>query len=62
MYQDRYGNALSTGSAAARDAYVEGVDLYLAGAPGVLGALDRAAEHDPGFALAHRAGALFRRM
>ena len=31
MLSDRYGNQLSTASPAARDAYVEGVDLTLSG-------------------------------
>ncbi|MEM7210270.1 MAG: tetratricopeptide repeat protein [Pseudomonadota bacterium] len=55
MLQDQYGNALSTTSAAARDAYVEGVDLFLAAQAGVDDAYDRAIAEDPGFAMAHTA-------
>ena len=53
MLTDRYGLALSTTSAAARDAYVEGTDLALTFYPGALAAYDRALAVDPGFALAH---------
>src|SRR3954451_24054178 len=53
MPTDRYGLALSTGSAAARDAYVQACDLALTLYPGAVGAYDRAIAHDPGFALAH---------
>ena len=53
MPTDRYGLALSTTSAAARDAYVEGVDLLLTVYPGAAAAFDRAIAADPGFALAH---------
>jgi tetratricopeptide (TPR) repeat protein len=50
---DRYGLALSTAYAAARDAYVEGCDLALTLYPGAVAAYDRAIGTDPGFALAH---------
>jgi tetratricopeptide (TPR) repeat protein len=53
MLADRYGNALSTGSAAARDAYVEGCDLLLGGNAGPERAFARAVAADPDFALAH---------
>lgn len=53
MLTDRYGLAVSTGSAVARDAYVEGVDLLLTVYPGASGAFDRAIKADPDFALAH---------
>ena len=53
MLTDRYGLALSTVSTAARDAYVEGVDLLLTVYPGATAAFDRAIAADPGFALAH---------
>ena len=53
MLQDRYGLALSTQSAAARDAYVEGCDLLLSVYPGAQAAFERAIAADPGFALAH---------
>jgi tetratricopeptide (TPR) repeat protein len=52
MLEDRYGLAVSTSSAAARDAYVQGCDLYLSMYPGALAAFDRAIALDPGFALA----------
>ena len=53
MLTDRYGLPLSTTSAAARDAYVEGVDLLLTVYPGATAAFDLALAADPGFALAH---------
>ena len=53
MLTDRYGLAVSTTVAAARDAYVEGVDLLLTVYPGAASAFDRAIAADPGFALAH---------
>ena len=42
MLVDRYDLALSTASAAARDAYVEGCDLALTFYPGAIEAFDRA--------------------
>jgi tetratricopeptide (TPR) repeat protein len=53
MLADRYGLGLSTASAAARDAYVEGCDLALTLYPGAVAAYDRAIAADPSFALAH---------
>jgi tetratricopeptide (TPR) repeat protein len=53
MLTDRYGLALSTASAAARDAFVEASDLALTFYPGAAEAYDRAIAADPGFALAH---------
>ncbi len=53
MLTDRYGLPVSTTVAAARDAYVEGVDLLLTVYPGAAAAFDRAIAADPGFALAH---------
>lgn len=53
MLTDRYGLPLSTTVAAARDAYVEGVDLLLTVYPGAGAAFDRAIAADPKFALAH---------
>ena len=53
MLADRYDLPLSTASAAARDAYVEGCDLALTLYPGAVEAFDRAIAADPGFALAH---------
>jgi tetratricopeptide (TPR) repeat protein len=53
MLTDRYGLALSTSSAAARDAYVQGSDLALTFYPGAAEAYDGAIAADPGFALAY---------
>lgn len=53
MLHDRYGNALSTSSQAARDAYVAGIDRFLAAQPGVEEAFEAAVAADEGFALAH---------
>ena len=53
MLKDRYGLALSTASAAARDAYVRATDLALTFYPGAAETYDRAIAADPGFALAH---------
>lgn len=55
MLQDRYGNALSTRSEAARDAYVAGVDRLLAAQPGVEESFEAAVAADDGFALGHMA-------
>ena len=52
---DRYGLKLTTASAAARDAYVDGIDRMLAADAGVEGALQSAIEADPHFALPHAA-------
>ncbi len=51
MQTDRYGNLLSTDSATARDAYVEGVDLVLSGNYGAEEAFQRAVDADDRFAL-----------
>ncbi|MFK7753658.1 MAG: tetratricopeptide repeat protein [Sedimentitalea sp.] len=48
--QDRFGNSLNTNSGA-RDAYVGGGDLFLAGRFGAVEAFEDAVQHDPGFAL-----------
>ena len=53
MLTDRYGLALSTASAAARDAYAQASDLALTFYPGAAEAYDRAIAADAGFALAH---------
>src|SRR5258708_25076395 len=53
MLRDRYDLALTTASAAARDAYAEASGLALTFYPGALEAYDRAIAADPGFALAH---------
>ena len=53
MLADRYGLPLSSASAVARDAYVQGSDLLLTLYPGAIEAFDRAIAADPGFALAH---------
>jgi tetratricopeptide (TPR) repeat protein len=49
---DRYDLPLSTSSAAARGAYVQGCDLALTLYPGAVEAFDRAIAADPGLALA----------
>jgi tetratricopeptide (TPR) repeat protein len=54
---DRYDLPLSTTSAAARDAYVQGCEAKLIAHPGAIEALDRAIAADPGFALPHAARA-----
>jgi tetratricopeptide (TPR) repeat protein len=53
MLTDRYGLAVSTSSAAARDAYVSGCDLLFQGNAGPLEAFQAAIDADPRFALAH---------
>ena len=53
MLADRYDLALSTTSAAARDAYVQGCDLALTFYPGAIEAFDRAIVADPIFSLAY---------
>jgi hypothetical protein len=53
MLTDRYGLTVSTASPAARDAYIQGVDLLLTVYPGAAAAFERAIAADPGFALAH---------
>lgn len=53
MRDDRYGNAMTTSSDGARDAYVEGLDHVLAATHGALDAFARALEADPAFALGH---------
>ena len=53
MLADRYDLSLSTASAAARDAFVQGSDLALTLYPGAVEAFDRPIGTDPGFALAH---------
>lgn len=53
MLKDRYGNVLSTGSTAARDAYVRGVDSLMAATAGTDTAFAEAIAADEGFALAH---------
>jgi len=58
MLCDRYGNEVGTTSTAAREAYVEGVDLLLAAQVGADAAFEKAIAADEAFALAH--GALAR--
>ncbi|MEM7745272.1 MAG: tetratricopeptide repeat protein [Pseudomonadota bacterium] len=53
MLRDRYDNTLTTGSQAARDAYVAGTDEFLAAGPGGEAAFREAIAEDPTFALAH---------
>ncbi|MBH5398634.1 tetratricopeptide repeat protein [Bradyrhizobium sp. CNPSo 4010] len=57
MHEDRYGNAFTTSSDEAADAYREGVDLLLASWQGTAEAFERAIDVDPDFALAHIARA-----
>jgi stage V sporulation protein SpoVS len=53
MPRDRYGLPLTTSSSAAVQAYVEGVDRFLAAQPGAEDCFERAVGADPAFALAH---------
>ena len=53
MLADRYDLPVSTASAVARDAYVEGLELALTVYPGAVEAFDRALAADPDIALAH---------
>ena len=53
MVKDRYGNALSTASTAARDAYGRGVESLMAATPGTDTAFADSVAADEGFALAH---------
>src|SRR5215475_16187967 len=53
VLEDRYGNALSTSSGTARDAYVVGVDKLLSAGTGIDQAFRDAIAADEGFALAH---------
>jgi len=55
MLQDRYGNSLTTRSDAARDAYIDGVDLLIAANFGAEEAFRLAVEADDGFALGYAA-------
>ena len=57
MLTDRYELPLSTASAVARDAYVEGCAAKLTMYPGAIEGYERAIAADPGFALAHVARA-----
>lgn len=57
MLTDRYELAVSTTSAAARDAFVVGCDRALTLYPGAIAALDEAITADSSFALAHAAKA-----
>jgi tetratricopeptide (TPR) repeat protein len=57
MFVDRYDLSLSTTSADARDAYVQGYELALTLYPGAVEAFNCALAADPGFALAHAAKA-----
>ena len=57
MLTDRYELPLTTASAAARDAYIDGCEAKLTMYPGALEAFDRAIAADPAFALAHAARA-----
>ena len=57
MLRDRYGLALTTSSSTARDAYVEGMDLFLGANTGAEQAFARAAREGAPFALAEAARA-----
>lgn len=57
MLPDQYDLPLSTSSAAARDAYLEGCAAKLTMFPGAIPAFDRAIAADPAFALPHAARA-----
>lgn len=57
MLTDQYGTSLSTNSQAARDAYVEGLDLFLSANHGAEDAFARATRADPGFCGAYLAHA-----
>src|SRR5690349_15613159 len=57
MLADHYDLPLSTISATARDAYVDGAGRKLTAHPGAVEAFDRAIEADPRFALPHAARA-----
>lgn len=59
---DHYGNALSTSSGAARDAYDKGVAIFLGANYGAVEAFGEAVTADPGFALGHAALARARMM
>ncbi|MEC8199634.1 MAG: tetratricopeptide repeat protein, partial [Pseudomonadota bacterium] len=60
MLKDRYGNTLTTGSDAARDAYIDGVDTFLSGNAGSEEAFLQAVEADPNLAVAHVGVARYR--
>src|SRR4051812_18787009 len=53
MLADRYDLPLSTASAAARDAYLEGYELALNVYPGAAEAFERSLAADPALAIAH---------
>jgi tetratricopeptide (TPR) repeat protein len=53
MIRDRFDYQISTGSQAARDHYVEAVDLLLAGQAGITASFNQAIEADPEFALGY---------
>lgn len=53
MPEDRFGLPLSVTGAAARDAYVAGVDSVISGVAGYRESLSQALELEPDFALAH---------
>lgn len=53
MLKDRYGNPIGTASAAARDAYLAGVDSLMSATPGTDAHFQRSVETDDRFALGH---------
>ena len=52
-HSDRYGNDLATPSERAARAYIQGVDLFLAGTFGAVAQFETAVAEDAGFALGH---------
>ena len=62
MLEDQYGNALSTTSQPARDAYVDAVDRFLAADSGIEEAFEKAIDADEQFALAYLGLARIRQM
>ena len=62
MHTDRYGNPLSSQSAAAREAYVAGLDRLLEATAGMEEAFRQAVAADEDFALAHLGLARARKM
>ena len=53
MFNDEYGNKVSTKSAEAADFYIKGTHQFLGAEPGVEDSFRSAIDADPEFALAH---------
>ncbi|MEM7189054.1 MAG: tetratricopeptide repeat protein [Pseudomonadota bacterium] len=62
MLRDRYDNPISTTSAPAQAAYINGADAFLAGGAGSAEMFEEAIGHDPEFAMAHMGLARVRQM